>query len=117
MVRITVVVDRDGLVRRIGSAGHARRFFRPAGACGIASHALRSFGRVVAAKGSLAVSGKADRPGRFEMVIGEVSVGDRPWYRGVCDVLIQGLGDVQRDFPGQVDMNIITSEQETRNGS
>lgn len=117
MIRIEVRLDRNGLVRQIESSGHAGRFPGADVACGIVSHVLRGFGRTVAARSAIPVDGMVPRPGRFGMVVGEIPETEQPWYRGVCDVLIQWLRDFREDFSGQVDMNIINSEQETRNGS
>jgi uncharacterized protein YsxB (DUF464 family) len=109
VIRVAVACDHNGCIRSIGSQGHDPR--GEAGfslACAVVSANLRSFARLAGQQSDIRLLGAVEGPGSFKMTIGDVTVAKQGWYRGASELLIQGLQDVQRDFPDRIELNIQT---------
>jgi len=99
---IHVSLSPGGLLRGFEARGHAGR--APAGrnlACAAATVLLRSTARACVARG-LATGGGAREPGDLRLSVAPVPEPERGWLRGVTDVLLRGVDDLQRDYPGEI---------------
>jgi uncharacterized protein YsxB (DUF464 family) len=88
--------------------GHAGTAARGANVtCAGVTALLRTAGRVCAAKGILA-AGAAGEPGVMSLSVDRTADGE--WLRGVTDFLLQGVRDLQREFPGDIALRVETTE-------
>jgi uncharacterized protein YsxB (DUF464 family) len=109
MIRIDVGCDPAGLVRSLRSEGHdAPGKGGYSLACGLVSHSLRSFARLIGRQTGIILRGELVRPGGFEMTIGDIAAENQLWYRGASELLIQGLREIQADYPGRIELDIHT---------
>ncbi len=106
ILRIHVSLSPEGLLRGFEARGHAGS--APAGenlACAAATVLLRSAARACAARG-LASGGGAKEPGDLKLSLARASEPERGWLRGVTDMLLRGVDDLQRDHPGAIEVEL-----------
>ena len=98
----------EGLLSRFEADGHAGVAARGANvACAGATALLRTAGRLCAERGIVA-AGAADRPGQMTLAVVPGAGGE--WLRGVTDFLLQGVRDLQREFPREIALRVETTE-------
>lgn len=111
MIRVALRRGSDGALKEVESTGHASTAAGSPGenvACAAVSALLRSSGRLLASRPGIEVDGDASEPGRFRLVLRRVRRGQRRYLQGVTDVLVQGLSDIYRDFPDEIEIQDIT---------
>lgn len=108
VLRITLAVSRDGLLRRFEATGHAGADLGRNIACAAATVLLRTAGRECTARG-IVESGSADQPGEMAMALNR-SGRHAEWLRGVTDFLRRGMGDLQKEFPDKIALRVETTE-------
>ncbi len=108
MLRVLLAVSRDRLLRRFEATGHAGGDPGRNIACAAATVLLRTAGRECAAHG-LVAQGSAAGPGEMAMVLTGRDVEDE-WLRGVTDLLVRGMSDLEREFPDQITLRVEMTE-------
>ncbi len=108
MLRVLLAVSKDRLLRRFEATGHAGADPGKNIACAAATVLLRTAGRECAAHG-LVAQGSANSPGEMAMVLADGSA-DAGWLRGVTDLLVRGMSDLERDFPDQSALRVEMTE-------
>ena len=103
MIEVSVALSSEGVIGKLVAVGHAG--FAPRGediVCSAFTVLLRTFVRTVEASDEVAWTVEDDVPGRFRMVVKGVSPSAAGQYRGWCEYLLRGLGDLQGDEPGRI---------------
>lgn len=103
------IEERAGILLAIESTGHGLAD-GPGGAsvsCAAVSALVRSAGAVLEKRRDVLVRVEGFEPGRVGLRIVEAAADAECWLRGVTDMLVQGIGDVQRDFPDQIEFELI----------
>lgn len=110
MISVRVAVDRRGRLRGVHADGHAG-LGRPGTdpACAAVTAILRTVARLAAQDGRFRVSGNAAAPGELQFSIRPALPLQFRRLRALADFVVQGVGDVERDYPGAVQL-------ETRRG-
>ncbi len=108
MLRVLLAVSRDRLLRRFEATGHAGGDPGRNIACAAATVLRRTAGREGAAHG-LVAQGSAAGPGEMAMVLADRTSEDG-WLRGVTDVLMRGMSDLEKEFPDQIALRVETTE-------
>ncbi len=108
MLRILLAVSRDRLLRRFEATGHTGADPGRNIVCAAATILLRTAGRECMAHG-LAAQGSADAPGEMAMVLTGGTAQD-DWLRGVTDLLVRGMSDLEREFPDQIALRVEMTE-------
>jgi uncharacterized protein YsxB (DUF464 family) len=107
-VRVLLALSPEGLLSRFVAEGHAGTTARGANiACAGVTTLLRTAGRLCAARGILA-AGAAGEPGEMSLTVAPGADGE--WLRGVTDFLLQGVRDLQREFPREIALRVETTE-------
>lgn len=106
MIRIVLRVDRQGSLASLESTGHAQKpgSEEASIACASVSVLLRSLGRLLERDPKIHVEGSAEAPGHFRIDVRRVTLRRRGYMRGVTESLLQGLQDVKRDFPDEIEL-------------
>ena len=105
MISVRVVLRRGGL-RFLRSEGHAVDSGEGSVPCAAVSALVGAASRALINAEGCQVDGSAPDPGYLELQVLRVRPGKGRWLRGVTDVLLKGLKDVGREFPGAVHLVI-----------
>lgn len=105
MISVRVALRR-GRLRSLRSEGHAIDGGEGSVPCAAVSALLGAASRALINAEGCRVDGSAPDPGFLEVTVEQVRLGKGRWLRGVTDVLVQGLQDVAREFPGAVQLVI-----------
>ena len=106
MIEIRISVDGSGNLKSLRAEGHSMS--APQGnniVCAAVSTQLRSLVRVVESGNGCQGLIKADREGFLELEL--ESTADVRWLAGVTDVLLAGLIEIERDYPGECSLKLI----------
>jgi uncharacterized protein YsxB (DUF464 family) len=97
VIRVSVRVGPDGLLRELSASGHARKTGDASLVCASASLLVRTAAEAIKARLLGRVTVQADREG--ELKIGPIRprLYDRGWLRGATQVLLTGLRDLARE--------------------
>lgn len=108
MIRCELVL-RDGMLMYLESRGHAaidNANARVSIACAAASALIRSCGSALEQSKTINIELDRFLPGDIQLRVTGISPGSEDWLKGVSTVLAQGLADVQRDFPDQLQLKL-----------
>lgn len=105
MITVRVVLAR-GRLHALSSEGHAIDTGQGSVPCAAVSALLGGVARLLADSSGCTVDGRAPEPGRLELELKRLRPGARRWYRGVTDLLLQGLRDVAREYPGEMQLTV-----------
>ena len=103
MIAITVTLA-DGIVAALDSRGHARKRGNASIPCAAVSALLRAF--VAAVGDSPEVSGEGNAPSEGALTLRIRHASDPRWLRGASDTLLNGLRQVEADFPRDVELRV-----------
>ncbi|AHC14835.1 ribosomal-processing cysteine protease Prp [Salinispira pacifica] len=107
MIRCIVEAD-NGMLRVLHSSGHGdvdNRDARVSISCAAVSTLLRTAGVLLETSEQVMIELKKFQPGEIDLRVKHVDEKAEQWLRGLTDMLIRGLEDVQRDFPAQVQLS------------
>ena len=107
MTVVNIVLDALGALRRIRLTGHAGK--APAGentACAALTLLVRSVARAAAARSEWTVDGGAPEPGNLFLDIKRRPEDSDEWLRGVTDVLLRALADIDEEYPSALSVRI-----------
>lgn len=107
MIRCIIEADH-GILRSLRSSGHGdidNRDAKVSVACAAVSTLLRTAGVLLETSEQVIIELKTFQPGEIDVRIKHVDEKAEQWLRGLTDMLIRGLEDVQRDFPAQVQLS------------
>lgn len=107
MIAVVVVLDGQGALSRMDLSGHAG-YWEGKGdpACAATTLLVRSVARLVASLDGWTVNGETRKPGALSVEIERRPVSSDPWLRGVTDTLLQGLGDIAREYPNSINLEL-----------
>lgn len=107
MIAIVVVLDGQGALSKMDLSGHAGYWEEGRDpACAATTLLVRSVARLVASMDGWKVNGGARKPGALSVEIERRPVNSDLWLRGVTDTLLQGLGDIAREYPKSINLEL-----------
>lgn len=109
MIEVTLYTA-EGALRHVESHGHAPATGGMSVVCAAVTALLRSAAKTLADSEHVVATGSAPEPGQLSLSIIEVYRND--WHRGVGDMLISGLRQIECDHPDQLRVNIVEISQE-----
>lgn len=112
MINIEIGLNQSGVLGRLSATGHSNR--GPKGSdivCASVSALLRTTARVLAQEPGLSVKGRAEQEGSFNFSVTGTPSNGIAWLKGVTDVLLKGLGDIQAEFPDLCKLMIFQVEE------
>jgi len=103
VIKIVLTFGDSGLLRTLTSQGHANRTTDlPSEACAAVSVLLRTVARLFSHSDGIEAVGSADKPGFLELEVLEIAEQHHEWFRGVVDMLMLGLSDLQEEYPDSI---------------
>ena len=78
--------------------------------CAVVSALVRSMGSLLEKREDVVVRVERFQPGAVRIRVLQVDEKGENWLHGLTDMLVQGLEDVQRDFPDQLEFSIMQSK-------
>lgn len=114
MVQIVVHLNKNGCVstmRMHGHAGYSSSEGNPA--CAAVTLLSRSVARLVASRAGWTVEGSTRGPGNLSLAIIRRPRGTDDWLRGVSEILLQALADIDEEYPGSISLRL----EEMSNGT
>lgn len=118
MIRVSLALDRRGLVRKMRLSGHAGFALKGQDiVCASVTALVRTFVRALESNASFRISGKHDERGFFEAAIAAVPQGQAAWFKGLCDGLTTGLVDLAEEFGPHIDLIFEDISEEEQNGT
>jgi uncharacterized protein YsxB (DUF464 family) len=107
VIRLSIRLQEDGCLRSFEASGHAEAARKGRDiVCAAVTTLLRTTGRLLAAQTDLRVEGGSPEAGRMSLVLSEPPERKREWVRGVTAMLLSGLADLDREFPGRLKLDI-----------
>jgi len=107
VIAVVVVLDGRGALNRMNLSGHAGYWKRGVDpACAATTLLVRSVARLVASLDGWTVNGEARKLGALSMEIEKRPMDSDAWLRGVTDTLLQGLGDIAREYPNSINLKL-----------
>ena len=96
----------SGVLLAFESTGHGAIDNPEAGvsiSCAVVSAFVRSMGMLLERRNDIVARVESFQPGAVSIKIVQVDAGAEDWLRGITDMLIRGLEDLQQDFPDQLE--------------
>ena len=107
MIRLSVRLRADGCLAGFAASGHAGA--GPKGGdpvCAAVTVLLRTAARVLAGQPDLRAEGESPAEGEMRLELAPPPEARREWVRGVTAVLVTGLADLDREFPGRMKLEV-----------
>jgi uncharacterized protein YsxB (DUF464 family) len=112
MITATAVVDTDLCLVQLDVNGHAE--YSKTGTdivCSAVSVLTRTAGRILLSRLEEKCDFVSNGKGSFELNVLEVPYGRREWMMGITEYLLNGLSDLEKEFPAQVKLEITNNEE------
>lgn len=104
---VEVVLDNQGALGRMELSGHAGYWERGGDpACAATTLLARSVARLISSLNGWTINGEARNLGELSMEIRRRPADSDAWLRGVTDTLLQGLGDIAREYPNSINLKL-----------
>jgi uncharacterized protein len=107
VIQLRVRLRPDGCLAGFAASGHAGA--GPRGrdpVCAAVTVLLRTSARVLSSRSDLRVSGLAPAEGDMRLEMEPPPQALREWVRGVTAMLMAGLTDLDREFPGRLKLEV-----------
>ena len=115
MIRATVTVDGYGQLKEVTVTGHALGLKRGGNiVCSAVTILVRTAARLLEAEPGVHVSGGAAAPGELTFFVDGVNENKNLLVKTVGDFLVQGLEDLQLEFPDDCTLKV---KQRRKHGS
>lgn len=109
MIRIRLELDTHGLLSSLETEGHAvASSGGESVACAAVSALVRTAARLIEARQGVDYHGGAPSAGSLSIRVKHVPKRQRRWLLGVTDYLVAGVQDVERDYPDDCKVDIIS---------
>jgi len=103
MIRVSVSLSDEGVIGALVVEGHAGFALKGTDiVCSAFTILLRTFARSVEASSGVTWGVRDAGPGKFHLTVTDVSSVTAEQYRGWCEFLLRGLGDLAGEQPQQV---------------
>jgi len=112
MITAAAVVDDRLCLISLDVNGHAD--FADNGrdiVCSAVSVLVRTAGRILLSRLTNNCEYDSDGKGSFRLKVLKTTEGKREWMRGVTEFLLNGLSDLEKDFPAFVKLEITMDEE------
>ena len=112
MITAAAVVDDRLCLVLLDVNGHAD--FAESGrdiVCSAVSVLVRTAGRILLSQLNNNCEYESDGKGSFRLKVLKATEGKRDWIRGITDFLLNGLSDLEKDFPAFVKLEITMDEE------
>ena len=105
MIDIRINLDSNGCIRVIEARGHSTDGIRGQNVlCGAVTVLLKNISKVIYNDDTIKSRGNAEEPGNLYFEIIDLPVEKRPWVKGITDVLIAGLFDLESQFRNEINV-------------
>ena len=112
MITAAAVVDDRLCLVRLDIDGHAG--FADSGSdivCSAVSVLVRTAGRLLLSQLNNDCDFDSDGKGSFKLMVLKISDGKRDWMSGITEFLLNGLSDLEKDYPAFVKLEITMDEE------
>ena len=112
MITANAVVDAGRCLVELDVNGHAE--FNKTGEdiiCSAVSILTRTTGRMVLSQLHEYCESSSDEKGTFRVKIRKIPDGKRDWMKGVTEFLLNGLSDLNEDYPAYIKLEITINEE------
>jgi uncharacterized protein len=112
MITAAAVVDARLCLVKLDVDGHAG--FAESGSdivCSAVSVLVRTAGRILLSQLQEHCEYEFDGEGSFRLIVLKTTEGKRDWMRGITEFLLNGLSDLEKDYPAFVKLEIIIDEE------
>ena len=107
MILVTVVTDGCGKMRSVTVDGHAFGLHKEGNVvCAAVTVLVRTAARLLEADPGVCVSGGPGGRGKFKLIVESADEGKTELVKAVGDFLVQGMRDLQAEFPGDCTLKI-----------
>ena len=118
MIKVSVVLSKEGVIENLRAEGHAGFALKGSDiVCSAFTVLLRTFARSVEACPGVIWTVKDNTSGRFQMAISGVVLESAEHYRGWCEFLLRGLEDLAGDEPSRVRIDYGSDSRRLFHGS
>jgi len=108
LIKVDIKVNGNGCIKELKAEGHGGVGERGSDIlCSAVSVLLRSFAKVVYTSEAIKTEGKASERGSIYLLIRNVPGEKITWLQGMSGLVITGLRDLEREFPGNIRVNIL----------
>ncbi len=105
MINIRINLDSNGCVKVIEARGHSSEGIKGQNVlCGAVTVLLKSAAKVIYSDNTIKSSGTAEEPGNLYFKIVDLPVERRSWVKGITDILIAGLFDLEGQFKNEINV-------------
>ena len=112
MIKLDLYLSGDRCLNRFKAAGHAMSGIKGEDIlCAAVTVLLRTAAAVLFNEKSLGAHGSAANPGEMEIELFVTSREKIEWLQGVTDFLVKGLHDLKKEYPGKLEVNILTNTE------
>lgn len=108
MIRSRIVLSEELLILELKISGHAIKQGKASVPCASVSVLTGTFARLLEQERGIEIEGGAERPGSLILKVLRVEPGMREFYRGLCSFLLKGLQETSLEFPGEVEVELLT---------
>ena len=107
MIRLRVRLRADGCLAGFEATGHAAAGRRGRDlVCAAVTVLLRTAARLLSDCPELGAEGASPAEGVMRLELGCAPESRRQWLRGVTDMLLMGLRDLDREHPGRLKLEV-----------
>jgi uncharacterized protein YsxB (DUF464 family) len=112
MVRLEVLLDRAGCLRKLSADGHAGYGGKGQDiVCAAATAVVRTACRVLERAPGFMSEGAAPREGTLRFEVTGFPQERRDWFSGVTEYLLCALSDLAEEFPDRVRLTVRSMER------
>jgi len=112
MITAVAVVDASSCLIDLDVNGHAE--FSHSGedlVCSAVTVLVRTAGRVILSRFGENCAYASDGKGSFRLKVSKIPDGRREWMIGITEYLLNGLSDLEKDYPAFVKLEITINEE------
>ncbi|MBI9098177.1 MAG: ribosomal-processing cysteine protease Prp [Spirochaetaceae bacterium] len=112
MISAAAVIDDSLCLVELDVNGHAD--FAERGSdivCSAVSVLVRTAGRIVLSQLLNGCEYESDGKGSFQLKLVKIPDGKQEWMRGITEFLLNGLSDLEKDYPAFVKLEITINEE------
>ena len=110
MIFVRINLDSEGCLREIDARGHSYNTLEGKNVlCGAFTVMVKNVAKVIYSDTEIQSDGNAESPGNLWFKVKTVPESKKEWLKGITDILIAGLFDLESQFKGEI--NVILEEE------
>ena len=107
MIIIDIKLSKNNVIKSYKASGHA--LYSKSGSdiiCAAVTCLLRTTANMLNNEKEIKVGGKVKKSGQMEMFLIKYPENRQEWIKGITDFLINGLLDLEKEYPEKINVNI-----------